>query len=325
MARRRCGIILAPCLCTTFIVFVLVPLVVFLFSAAFGAVLYALECPPAIGTADEELLCSVYDWFLYVTGNLVGLGNPLTNVTPVSGHVLAEMVDLMISTWSLAITGTVVGLIGGLAALRSAVDFTNQRIAGATTLARSSEDREFFSKVADGELIAPERFKQAVRQCQAKGGEGSLHLLTNSELNALFVELDKDGSGYLPKEVLVRYLASLASVPFDSPNEADVSSQQLQELSQQLRALSDAISEQQEELSQQRETFTKALSRHQETLEELAASLKLLHSPSRLPSVPPSTPHEGVPPQLVARTRVRKSVPRPAKLESNAESMRDIS
>jgi hypothetical protein len=50
----------------------------------------------------------------YIAGNLVGVS--LTNVDEgMSGHVLAEMVDLVVSMWSLAVTGGVVRGTGGWA------------------------------------------------------------------------------------------------------------------------------------------------------------------------------------------------------------------
>jgi len=44
-----------------------------------------------------------YNWFKYVTGNLVGVG--LTDVGPASGHYVTELIDLLIAVWSLALTG----------------------------------------------------------------------------------------------------------------------------------------------------------------------------------------------------------------------------
>ena len=46
---------------------------------------------------DDRPACDLYQWFLYVCGNLVGLGNPLTNVGPKSGNHMAEILDLMVA------------------------------------------------------------------------------------------------------------------------------------------------------------------------------------------------------------------------------------
>ena len=35
-----------------------------------------------------------------IVGNLVGLGNPLTDVGPKSGHMFAEIIDLVVAVWS---------------------------------------------------------------------------------------------------------------------------------------------------------------------------------------------------------------------------------
>jgi len=51
----------------------------------------------------------------YVLGNLVGLGNPLTDVGPETGHIFAEVIDLLIAVWSLTLAGLVIGAIGSLA------------------------------------------------------------------------------------------------------------------------------------------------------------------------------------------------------------------
>lgn len=139
------------CCCNMCIVLVLIPCLIFALSAIFASILWFIECSEAM--ADEaasnatssrllrgggggfnpfdnsELsVCSWYEWFLYVCGNLAGLGNPLTNVGPQSGHFVAEMVDLVVCMWALAIIGTVVGLIGGLAAMGAVTDLMNAAV-----------------------------------------------------------------------------------------------------------------------------------------------------------------------------------------------------
>jgi len=68
-----------------------------------------------VGEGDERPICSYYEWIKYVVGNLVGVG--LTSIQPVSGNPPAELFDLLIATWSLTLTGTVIGIIGGLTAV----------------------------------------------------------------------------------------------------------------------------------------------------------------------------------------------------------------
>ena len=82
----------------------------------------------------------------YVLGNLVGVG--LTEINPKSGNVAAELFDVLIATWSLTLTGairrrtshgmhgltcrpvwrpgTVIGIIGGLAAVSDLATFGDE-------------------------------------------------------------------------------------------------------------------------------------------------------------------------------------------------------
>lgn len=122
---------------------IMVPLAIFGIAALFAAPLYAVECEESKGTGTE--LCNFYQWFLYISSNLVGLGNPLNSglstpaplslllllllpplpltrhaltsiragdYTPASGHVFAELFDLLIAAWSMAFAGLVYGLVG---------------------------------------------------------------------------------------------------------------------------------------------------------------------------------------------------------------------
>lgn len=116
-ARRHKG--LGTCLVLTIITLVLVPACAFGFSALLAIPLWQIECAEIEANGDdpgsgENNMCSYYQWFKYILGNLVGLGNPLTNVGPASGHVGSETLDLLISTWALAMVGTSVGIISGL-------------------------------------------------------------------------------------------------------------------------------------------------------------------------------------------------------------------
>ena len=95
--KRSCGLFCA------FFVFgmLIVPILVFMVGALFAAILYGVECPWARELNDDddlsEGICSFYQWWLYIVGNLVGLGNPLTDVGPISGHALAEIIDLLVA------------------------------------------------------------------------------------------------------------------------------------------------------------------------------------------------------------------------------------
>ena len=110
--RRRYGCcVFAVTLMT---VLVVMPLCIFALSVFLATLLWAVECYGHTDTDMEMDVCSFYDWFLYATGNLVGLSSPLTEVKPVTGLVAAELFDLVVASWSLALKGTVIGVIGGL-------------------------------------------------------------------------------------------------------------------------------------------------------------------------------------------------------------------
>lgn len=114
------------------VVLVVVPLVVFGLSSIFALLLWAVECAElteaeagsgVLRSLDgyEYDACTYYEWFKYVMGNLVGVS--LTAVDEgMSGHVFSEIVDLLVSTWSLALTGSVVGLIGGMSIMNVMVE-----------------------------------------------------------------------------------------------------------------------------------------------------------------------------------------------------------
>lgn len=79
------------------IVVVAIPLLVMAMALIFGSLLAGLEG---------------WVWstgFYYVVSNLVGLGNPLTNVSP--DTTVGKLVDIVIAVWSLSLAGAVIGII----------------------------------------------------------------------------------------------------------------------------------------------------------------------------------------------------------------------
>ena len=50
-------------------------------------------------------MCSFYEWWLYIIGNLVGVS--VADVDVASEHVVAAALDLLISVWSLTLAGMV--------------------------------------------------------------------------------------------------------------------------------------------------------------------------------------------------------------------------
>ena len=117
--RRHCVPKCCAPFCTFFVFgLIFVPLAVFCISAIFALPLWAVECgevenytPSA--WSDEDNICSFFQWWIYIIGNLVGVS--ITNVAPAAGHVFSEILDLLICVWSLTVAGLVIGLVGSLA------------------------------------------------------------------------------------------------------------------------------------------------------------------------------------------------------------------
>lgn len=129
LTNARWGIeLVAPFIITLLVLMVAFPLCIFGCSAVFGAMLYAVECPAAsadglctsINTAAHKsdcLECEYFEWLLYICGNLVTLATPLTEVSPKSGHRGAEILDLVLSAWSLSVTAVAIGMIISLSSV----------------------------------------------------------------------------------------------------------------------------------------------------------------------------------------------------------------
>ena len=105
----------------TFFVFaiILIPLAVFSVAAFFAALLWWIECEAYMldvaadmASGESSKMCSYYEWWLYIIGNLVGVS--VADVTVESKHPFSAVLDLLTSVWSLAVAGLVVGLLGSL-------------------------------------------------------------------------------------------------------------------------------------------------------------------------------------------------------------------
>ena len=85
-----------------FLIFVIivVPVLVIVLSLFFGLILAEVEGWPIV------------DGFYYVTSMLCGLPEPLTDVQPDSTE--GKIMDIIIAIWSLAVAGTVIGVVGGM-------------------------------------------------------------------------------------------------------------------------------------------------------------------------------------------------------------------
>jgi hypothetical protein len=105
----------------TFFVFaiILIPSAVFTVAAFFAAALWSIECDAYmldvaadLASGESSDMCSYYEWWLYIIGNLVGVS--VADVTVESNHPFSAILDLLISVWSLSVAGLVVGLLGSL-------------------------------------------------------------------------------------------------------------------------------------------------------------------------------------------------------------------
>jgi len=117
--HQRCPGCCAPFM--TFFVFaiILIPLTVFAVAAFFAVLLWWIECDAYMLDVAADLasgegsdMCSFYEWWLYIVGNLVGVS--VADVTVESNHAFSAILDLLISVWSLAVAGLVVGLLASL-------------------------------------------------------------------------------------------------------------------------------------------------------------------------------------------------------------------
>jgi hypothetical protein len=61
-------------------------------------------------------------------GNLVGLATPLTKLTVKSGHWVAEVLDIVISLWAIAIAGVCIGLIASLGMIHDLAEWIENRV-----------------------------------------------------------------------------------------------------------------------------------------------------------------------------------------------------
>jgi len=211
----RCGCL--PSFCTFFVSgIVLVPAAVFAIGAVFAAMLYAIECSDAkdihgenMSTWTEEQLhlCSFYEWWLYIIGNLVGVSVADVDVT--SGHVLSAVLDLLISVWSLTIAGLVIGLVGSLAWVSmlttGADDALTNRFNHVMNLARAT--RELVG--TNGGSIDFATFEAL---CREKGLSPS-----TERLRTIFSDADANESGTIDSTEVEQLIASIQGLHDSAP------------------------------------------------------------------------------------------------------------
>ena len=217
------------------VVLVFAPMLVFSVAALCALPLYGIECGE-LGDSVEGA-CSYWEWFLYVMSNLCGLGTPLTDMSPDSGHKFAEIVDLVIAVWSLSLTATVVGAVGGLA-------FTNLSVERMeATLTRRLTSKVLAEAAAAGMLDL-----EKLTEVLIENGFN----LTPEATKRIFDAADADKSGSIDTKELKKILeiletsgarrASDSHARTNSPMTAVVEDDNVYRLEQQLAVQQAAIS-----------------------------------------------------------------------------------
>jgi hypothetical protein len=201
--RRQCPKCCAPFF--TFVVFglVFVPIAVFAISAFFGVILWAIECDEYKLEVGEELangsdVCSFYEWWLYITGNLVGVS--IATVTVSSNHAVAAILDLLISVWSLTVAGLVVGLVGSFT-------WVNILTQGADSSLTRGFNRAFGIEDAARELAGTAiglEWDQFLELCRDKEIR-----IDEARLREIYDNADRDESGSISSNEVERLLALL--------------------------------------------------------------------------------------------------------------------
>ena len=197
------------------VVIFLIPILVFSLSSVFAFLLWVIECAEqnaesdgaeegeaTSGTAERRLseddavdLCSYYEWFKYIVGNLVGVG--LSDVEDgMSGHVLAEIIDLIVSTWSLALTGGVVGLVGGLGFMTLMTEALDGTAADVEAIGEEATKR-----AAQGNGLDFSEFEKLVNERRLP--------IAEMQLKAMFKLADADNSGRINAEEVTRLMDML--------------------------------------------------------------------------------------------------------------------
>ena len=212
-----------PKCCSQFMAFFLfgiifVPTAVFLIGAFFGAILMAIECGEAQAdpeTLDVALMCSFYEWWKYVLGNLTGV--VLTNVSPASGHVVTEVMDLLIAIWSLTVAGLVIGIVGSLAWVNSVAEATDSGLQSRVSKALARFTKEARARAQDGDGLDFASFMQLCADKGVKVGPAALRQLFNEADSNQNGVVDAGEVEKLLEEVTKQSAAALGLTPSDAP------------------------------------------------------------------------------------------------------------
>ena len=137
------------------------------------------------------------DWFLYIISNLVGLGTPLTNVTPSAENIFGEIFDLFVAVWSLSVAGIVIGIIGTLS-------FTTM----ASTGFEQSMQRRISRWVLRRKASAGGLDLNELRAFLAERG----YAMSEEESEKVFLACDGDSSGKIDAEEVEKVIKVLDSM-----------------------------------------------------------------------------------------------------------------
>jgi len=123
-----------------FFVIVVVPVLVIAVSFFFGLILAEVEG------------WKVMDGFYYVTSMLCGLPAPLTDAEPDSTE--GKILDIIIAIWSLAVAGTVIGVVGGMSFINVFIETAEGSFASKKKNSASSDDEQFEKMDSGSETAA---------------------------------------------------------------------------------------------------------------------------------------------------------------------------
>jgi len=175
------------------IAFFVIPGIVFPFCLLCTLPLWAIECHEGQG-------CSFYEWFKYLMSNMLGLATPLTDYSPESGHVVAEMVDLLISTWSLSIAGCAIGVVSTLSFTGIITGGLDRKL---QQMYLKATERRIRNLASDKSGLSMEEFRLEIERRDLA--------ITPERAADLFREADADGSGVIEQAEVEKLLASLES------------------------------------------------------------------------------------------------------------------
>ena len=165
--------------------FVLVPAIVLALACFFGGILAAVEG------------WSFYDGFLYVISNMTQLANPLTEVMP--DTVPGQIFDIIVALWSLAVAGTVIGVVASLG-------FVTTFVAAVEGRKEGEMDEHQISALAKAmQRSTTQEFDREAFKAVIGGSE--------QDAEAAFVRLDVNADGKLGRDEIQREIDRQGSPP----------------------------------------------------------------------------------------------------------------